>query len=249
MDQQSRSQRPLMPTSSSSTVAPAVLRSPWTQTRQRARSLVGSGDVEASLPPSVTSLLTPLQLPALASVSHQTTSASGDDYMLGSSDDYSSSTSSSAPSSPLLTPVSPPRAHTASIEAHGEARGKRWNLWSSELLVPLPSVREQPQGDPFAASEPSTNSRSSISRHRASSILLSTPLPPGSKPLSALVPPVASLCAVLSLSTVIIFGLITTLPNLRLPHSLSDVREQTHELRLYSESSALASWHVFGVLS
>jgi hypothetical protein len=255
--QRSRTPIPSSAEASSSHVAPAfALRSPWTQTRQRARSLVGNGDIEASLPLSATSLLAPLHLPT--PLSSQPVPA--EDYSSpNSSDDYSSSTPSSAPSSPLLTPVSPPRVHTASADARNndKAQAKRWNLWSGEIVVPqLPftAAPERPEkvDTPYirepSPPPPAFSSRPGPQRARANSVLFSAQPPPGTKPLTSLVPPLASLFAVLSISTVTIFALIATLPNLRLPHGLSDVREQTYELRLYAESSSLAGWHVFGVL-
>lgn len=62
--------------------------------------------------------------------------------------------------------------------------------------------------------------------------------------LISLFRPLGILTFTFALSTTTVIYLVTTIPTLHLPHSLSDVIAQANELRLYSNSSSTAYLHV-----
>ncbi|GAA95046.1 uncharacterized protein L969DRAFT_95978 [Mixia osmundae IAM 14324] len=83
---------------------------------------------------------------------------------------------------------------------------------------------------------------------RTGSISAPSPAVPSGRPLHALLRPMLILAGLFVISLGLVVYLVSTIPTLQLPHSLSDVRAQTLALKQYGAAGTRQSLHVFTIL-
>lgn len=133
------------------------------------------------------------------------------------------------------------RSSSPSIEVHTgttfTSRGK--NTFAREATI----------YEAFSLPSTPRTSTDSISLLPLSTHPIFSPPSKPSKSLLSFLPQLAYLFFLFSASSLVIFGLLYTLPSLSLPHTLSDLPALYTSLSTYAQTSSLASLHLFLVLS
>ena len=159
--------------------------------------------------------------------------------------------------------ATPPRSGSSKGKAVARIVPEAAN-WTSIPILPTPTLEGH---DPLAnravsgqtaydiANAPllgrrATFSHSSTALPAALGAISAPAVTPGtSVGVRSLLQPIALLFGIFALSTCVVVVLISTIPNLSLPHSIAQVLEQANSLRIYSASSYTASFHILSVLT